>query len=262
MFVKKLLLVSAFSSLLTLVGAANANPLDVDAIIHLANQAATSGRCMDRGISPAQCEQRLRYALTNNLITQRAYDWAQANGYYPVIDIFDNTIGALCKCGCFDPATVLSARINGVELDVAAGQIGLQHQLLALQDDATLNALHKDYRPLTTVVKGPEATALYEFSLSNGRTLAVTQHHGMVLSDGRVIAAKDVSSTDQFLSADGDTVAITAIGRRQADADVVNFETQGDSELNHIIVAEGVFVGDLVWQNQLAADLGKVALRQ
>ena len=57
-------------------------------------------------------------------------------------------------------------------------------------------------------------------------------------------------------------VAITAIGRRQADADVVNFETQGDSELNHIIVAEGVFVGDLVWQNQLAADLGKVALRQ
>ncbi len=238
-------------------------PSNVMDVADFQNMAFTqSQRCLDRPITPAQCQLRLDHALNNGMITRRAYDWAIANGYYPVIDFFDNTIAAICKCGCFDPDTRISARLNGVVLEVAAGDITQQHQLLALESDATRQALHQDYRDINVITKGPEQTPLYRFVLSNGKQLAVTQHHGMVLNDGRVIAAKDVTTTDQFIAANGDVVAIDAIDRVSIDTDVVNFETHGDSDLNHIIVAEGVLVGDLVWQNQRAADLGRVTIRQ
>jgi hypothetical protein len=238
------------------------NIMDVAQFIETANRDLS--RCANRPLSPQQCKARLDHAFSLNLLTQRAYDWALQNGYFPVVDTFGDypEIGAVCKCGCFDPETLISARLNGVVLDVAAADITKQHQLLALQSDATRQTLHQDYRGINLITKGPEEAPLYRFVLSNGKQLAVTQHHGMVLNDGRVVAAKDVTTTDQFIAANGDVVAIDAIERVSVETDVVNFETHGDSDLNHIIVAEGVLVGDLVWQNQRAADLGRVTIRQ
>ncbi len=113
------------------------NIMDVAQFIETANRDLS--RCANRPLSPQQCKARLDHAFSLNLLTQRAYDWALQNGYFPVVDTFGDypEIGAVCKCGCFDPETLISARLNGVALDVAAGDITKQHQLLALQSDAT-----------------------------------------------------------------------------------------------------------------------------
>ncbi len=235
--------------------------MDLDAFQRLAFQTDTSGRCMDIGIGPNECRAELDYALNHGLITRRAYDWALANGYYPVINRHGQ-INAICKCGCFEGETQISVRLNGKELTIAAKDVTRQHQLKALSADATLSALHQEFLPVQTLTAGPEKPELYQFALSNGRKLTVTQHHGMVLSDGRVVAAKDVTADQRFLSANGEVVDIDRIARLPASGEVVNFETSGQDDLNHIIVAEGVLVGDLIWQNQRSADLGRIVLRQ
>ena len=242
-------------------GSGVSSAMDIDAFQRLAFSTDTSGRCMDIGIGPNECRAELDYALTNGLITRRAYDWAQANGYYPVINRH-GLINAICKCGCFEAETQISARINGVTLNVAAKDISKAHQLLALDSDASRQALHQSYYPVQSLTKGPEYADLYQFELSNGKALTVSQHHGMVVNEGRVVAAKDVTAQDHFIAASGEVVTISAISRLPATADVVNFETDGPDAVNHIIVAEGVLVGDLSWQNQRAADLGRIAIRQ
>ncbi len=44
--------------------------------------------------------------------------------------------------------------------------------------------------------------------------------------------------------------------------DVYNFRVVGNDAQAHIIVAEGVFVGDLSWQNELAAEMESIRLRK
>jgi hypothetical protein len=43
---------------------------------------------------------------------------------------------------------------------------------------------------------------------------------------------------------------------------VFNFLTTGKTKKGHLIVAEGIIVGDLMWQNTLGNELNEVAVRQ
>ncbi|WDE10556.1 hypothetical protein [Thalassomonas haliotis] len=220
-------------------------------------------RCTDP-ISTAECKVELDYGLAQGLITQRSYDWGVANGYYPVIDRNDN-VRAICKCGCFEADTNISVWSKEAQkvVDIAAKDINAQHQLVALSADATLSAMTTGDFAIKTLTQGPEKPALFVFDLEDGTQLKVTQHHGMLLSSGEMVAAKDVNLKQSFISADSQSpVKIVNISREFTDKDVFNFETESDDVASHIIVAEGVYVGDLIWQNQLAKDLGAIAVRK
>ena len=65
-----------------------------------------------------------------------------------------------------------------------------------------------------------------------------------------------------FVRLDGQPVKVTAIAREKPTADVFNFETAGATHMSHIIVAEGVLVGDLKIQDELADEEGSIALRR
>ena len=55
-------------------------------------------------------------------------------------------------------------------------------------------------------------------------------------------------------------VGITEIKREHTSEEVINFLTVGKSLRSHMLIAEGVVVGDLAWQNDLVAALDRVVM--
>ncbi len=223
---------------------------------------ANSSRC-GGGLPPALCRENNLRALNNGLLSQDAYDWLEANGYCAVNIDGVHMIVAICPVGCFEQDTaILAVAADGSEQWVAAKEIGLTHQLFGLNANALLSSPRLDGRSIRRMAYGDEDSDLYVFSLSNGHKLRVTQHHGMVLSDGRVVEARKVVEGDVFVSIDGDDVLVESIHRMPTDADVYNFFLDVETPQEHILAAEGVLVGDLAWQSTLVSELNSIALRR
>src|SRR5690606_25913995 len=119
-----------------------------------------------------------------------------------------------------------------------------------------------DSQSIQRMTYGDEESDLYVFSLSNGHALRVTQNHGMVLGDGRVVEARKVIEGDVFVGLDGSDVYVESITREPTDADVYNYFLDVATPQEHVIAAEGVLVGDLAWQSTLASELESIKLRQ
>jgi hypothetical protein len=212
----------------------------------------------------AFCQGELRYARDQGLITQDTFDWGMAHEYYPVVSRL-NTVEAVCRCGCFEQSTQILATDPETQAVgfVAVRDLSRRHLAWALASDATLASLKTTEQPIVDLVHGPEEAQLVVFRLADGRVLKLTQHHGAVLSDGRVVAASDVSVGQSFIDAStGATVEIVAIDHEPTSAEVYNFKVAGDDNVNHVVIAEGLLVGDLSWQNGLARELGAVQIRR
>ncbi|WP_148273434.1 Hint domain-containing protein [Stigmatella aurantiaca] len=223
---------------------------------------SNEGRCSGAA-SQAQCNADLSYALSMQLITTAAYNWGLANGYYPVVDRH-NQIGAICKCGCFEAnALILTESVNGASNKwIAAKDVTKDTKLVSLDETSKLSRPGMKSQSVKALTHGKELPALYVFSLSNGRDLKVTQNHGMLLSDGRVVEAKTLSAGAEFVGLDGSTVRVNTISFERTKREVFNFEVDTQSKQGHIIAAEGVLVGDLAWQNQLSSELGAISIRR
>ncbi|MFY0582271.1 Hint domain-containing protein [Cystobacter fuscus] len=218
-------------------------------------------RCA-RPISAEECKGELDYGLGQGLITQDAYNWGLANGYYPVIGRRD-TVDAVCKCGCFEANTrILTQDAEGFSAWIAAKDITKETTLFALNETATLSRPSFNTKSILASTKGAEHPALYVFELDNGNTLKVTQNHGMLLSDGRVVEARTLDTGAEFVALDGSRVRVTNLRFEYTQEDVYNFEVESQLSAGHIIAAEGVLVGDMAWQNQLGRELGSIAVRR
>jgi hypothetical protein len=144
---------------------------------------------------------------------------------------------------------------------LAAKDISLDHRLVSLTGDSLLSSPQVSGRSIKRMSVGPEENDLYVFTLANRRTLRVTAHHVMVLSDGRVLEAEKVAQSDAFVGVDGRKVGIRSISREPTSADVYNFAVNADTPQEHVIAAEGVLVGDLDWQSTLIGELESIRLR-
>jgi hypothetical protein len=236
-------------------------PMSLATFQYLGYQSDVAVRCTG-AISAAQCQEELAYGLNLNLITPEAYYWGLANGYYPVIDR-NNVIGAICKCGCFEAnSLILTQDEQGASAWVPAKDIKTSTTLFALNEAATLSRPTFDAKSIKVATRGEETPALYAFGLDNGRTLKVTQNHGMLLSDGRVVEARTLGVGAEFVALDGSTVRVRELRFEHTAEDVFNFEVNAQESAGHIIAAEGVLVGDLAWQNQLSRELGAITVRR
>jgi hypothetical protein len=207
-------------------------------------------------------------ALTTNsvrfgLVTTDGGDYLRAHGYCPIIRPDAGAILGFCPAGCFAGETQILTALadNGT-----AGYTKVSHVLpdatvLAASDASGVDAMALVSRTVGRIVSGPETPPLVVLKLSNGATLRVTAHHPMVLSTGVVIEAAAVARGSSFIGVDGRTVAVVAVSNELATGDVFNFETTGTGQLSHVVVAEGVLVGDLKLQNELAAEQHSIELR-
>lgn len=266
-----LVIASLGAGLLTLPSAASACPAaipspatatDVECFT-LAKPVNT--RCAT-ALSPTVCSFLNNKALTENLVTPDGYNYLVATGFCAMVGNFGvgDQIYDFCPQGCFAAETRV---LTGLSLDGRASYARAQSvlpstTLMGVSDGASLDAVVMAPQTVKRTVAGPEDAELYVFALGNGATLRVTQHHPMVLASGKVIEAREVDARMTFVGFDGQPVAIASIAREKPTADVFNFETAGDSPLNHLIVAEGILVGDLKLQNQLADEDGSIGLRR
>lgn len=217
-------------------------------------------------INPTVCGFLNNTAFNEGLVTQAGFNYLGTHGFCAMVNNFGagDVIYDFCPQGCFaaDTQVLTGLALDGRQSYAAASSVRPHGHLMTLTDDASVaNVLLAPQQVLRTVF-GPESSPLFVFTLSNGETLRVTEHHPMVLTTGKVVEAGKVDTRSAFVGLDGAPVTITAITREKAVADVFNFETAGTTQLGHILVAEGVLVGDLKLQNELANEDAAIGLRR
>ena len=223
---------------------------------------ANSSRC-GNGLPRDLCTENNDRALRNGLVSRDAYDWLQSNGYCAVNIDGVHMIVAICPVGCFEEDTlILSLGEDGSEKWVPVKNVTKDVKLFGLNANALLSSPTLNGRAIKRMAYGPEETALFVFTMSNGSVLRVTQNHGMLLSDGRVIEARQVVEGDLFIDLKGSEVAVKSIARESTSADVYNFFLDVETPQEHILAAEGILVGDLAWQSTLASELNSISLRK
>jgi hypothetical protein len=217
-------------------------------------------------IDPTVCTFLNNTALTQGLVTQPGFNFLQNVRFCAIVnDLGDGyRIFDFCPAGCFAADTQIARSFapDGTASYVTASSVAPKSSLMSMTDDASLNDLALTPQAIKRIVLGPEDAQLFVFALASGRTLRVTQHHPMVLDSGKVIQASEVVAGMSFVGLDGESVAIKSITREDPTGDVYNFETGSDTQLGHIIVAEGVLVGDLKIQNEMSDEQAAIGLRR
>lgn len=224
------------------------------------------GRRCSEPLPQDTCNTQINNALAFGLITSNAVTFLRNNGFCPlVIDLGTGPrIFDFCPAGCFAADTRILTSVPGArEVGYTpASEITPQHMLMSMADESSYGSVTVTARSIKRAVHGSEKPPLYVFALANGSVLRVTQHHPMVIDTGQVVAANQVDLRMSFVGLDGAPVAIASIAREQTTSDVFNFLAAGDTQLEHVIVAEGVLVGDLQLQNELAAEQASIELRR
>lgn len=217
-------------------------------------------------INPTVCSFLNNTALNEGLVTQGGFNYLGQIGFCAIVNNLGDgdKIYDFCPVGCFaaDTQMLTGMTLEGRLSYALAAALKPQGTLISMTDGASLDDVVLGPQHIKRTVYGPETQPLYVFALSNGQTLKVTQHHPMVLDSGKIVEAQLIAPGMSFVGLDGEPVAVAAVGRERATSDVFNFETTSSSALGHIIVAEGVLVGDLKLQNELADEGEAIGLRR
>ena len=203
-------------------------------------------------------------AIKNELRTKKLYPMLEFNAKNRT-----SKVAYLCEFGCFALDTQILTYSNKKFLHEKAGNITYQTKLAAIGSEFFFDKPEIKSRSIEKIIKSKkgEEETLLAFRLSSGPTLKVTVNHGMVLSDGRVVASQNVKESDTFLDYAGKPVQIIDITKFEQNAGVINFRLKGpkngpEKGSNHIMGAEGVLVGDHAWQSDMRDDLNAIAIRR
>jgi hypothetical protein len=201
-------------------------------------------------------------ARDSQMVTEMGVDYMRIRDAFPLFRS-GGEVRALCRCGCFEGSTeLLTSDTNGNVDWKPVNAVGHDDRLVSLSEDTSLSHPELEAKSVVSRTRGKEKPLFFAFVLDNGHTLKVTQHHGMVLDDGRVVAASEVRAGSRFVGIDGKPVTILTIERERTRGLVYNFEVDAKKNQGHVLAAEGVLVGDLAWQNRLKAELGAIQIRK
>lgn len=225
-------------------------------------------RCSN-AIDGQQCVDVNKHAFDNRAITRDGFDWLNGekrddgNSKWYVTTAAPGIPGSMCVCGCFHPdAAILVSTSEGTE-EKKARDISKQDTLVVLEGGSALSSPQLVNREISNITKGSETKPLLVFELSSSRVLKVTDEHGMVLADGTMLKAKEVKVGMKFIEYTGKEVEVFKISEEvlSSSEEVVNFRNISPLKMEHLMIAEGVFVGDLSFQNEWS-DLKAIQLRQ
>lgn len=222
--------------------------------------ADASSRCA-APISPRDCSELNNKARKDGAICEGAKELLEAKGLCAIS--MDRELLSICPEGCFsgDTQIMMSGDDGEGPTEKSARSVERQDALAVLEVGADLAEPRLGSALVDRVVQGPEQPKLFVFGLEDGKNLRVTQEHPMVLDDGSVVRARDVRPGDSFARVDGVSLRVSSVSRQAATEDVYNFETRGEESENHVIVANGVFVGDLRLQNASREELASIQMR-
>jgi hypothetical protein len=175
--------------------------------------------------------------------------------WYAVVDM-SGVVSGRCRCGCFGEKTNFGIyhKTSGIELIQAKksnqSENGLYTEVLGFYDSSNLVT-----NKINGVMYSTKSEEVIEFTFEDGSIILSTSHP-VVLGDEtgqitRIVTAEQVKSGDLFLSADHKPVSIKSIKKFKYDGQLVNFNVESENPVEHIVVANGLLMGDLAWQTFL-----------
>jgi len=225
-------------------------------------------RCGDNQIPVSDCPAYQDFAyLVDGCINEEEYHYSQAWSIAPQCSpIRPNVYIGFCYCGCLERTTQLLMKDpqTGADATQRIDQVLLDGmRIQALTEDTTLSSVKYGPREVVATTAGGETNPMVVLQLASGGTLSATEQHAILLSTGEMVAAKDLKVGQALVKQDGSLTRIVQISRVPTTDDVFNVLTDaGFSHKGHMVVANGVIVGDLMWQNTLVKDLNAVVIRQ
>lgn len=139
---------------------------------------------------------------------------------------------------------------------------------LSENNDSFENGFDFQYSPIFTKSSGKEEEDLIAIKTKDGRKLIVSQDHALLTADNIMVTALDFLYTFKeqdlkLVNIDGSTIEIEdAKFQKSNESLVYNFGISSSDPVQHIIFAEGIAVGDLLWQSSLQDELNRVLVRQ
>lgn len=217
---------------------------------------------MDREMCPGARD----YALETNCIEKWQYDAAVRLNYGP--SCMTNTAGefvllGFCKCGCFSEETEIA---GGDESPLNINQLlNYEGDIKTLDPDSTIDQFITSQRAINGVLIGEKVfKKMYTIKTKEGSSLTVTHDHAILTGTGDIVSAENLKTSDLLVSGAGSLVRIDEIKVSRQILNVFNIQT--DAPLtdgkSHIIFANDIATGDMVWQSELSREVNSINIRQ
>ena len=229
------------------------------------NVIAAQTRCGGIPLPEATCIQARAAAVASNCITQAESNQLASWGLAPVC-FFDNTYHGWCTCGCFHPDTEIDVQVaSGPKITASAQTIfndRNEYLISHLKTNSELNLLQFDAASTLYATSGLEKLPLVVIKTEDGAILKVTTQHAVLTGDGEMLQAQHLKENMLLVKRDGSLTAIKQISSEMLGGNVLNFRLKVDNPIEHIIVAQGLLVGDQAWQSSLEDLENQVLIRK
>ena len=205
-------------------------------------------RCNEmQELTPQECAISQQDAAAQGCVTEAERAWLSSKSYS--IFCLRTEPMFVCPCSCFDNDVKILTGSFEDPTWTRADKIDVQTEIVTLSASSSLELLDFETNEIDYTTSGPEKPMLYQLHLDSGKSLAVTQHHALLLNSGLVTTAKEVEVGDELMGMQGEKVEVLSISLKAAnDGRVYNFRVNSSEVLEHFVVAEGVVVGDTMFQ--------------
>lgn len=164
-----------------------------------------------------------------------------------------------CECGCFTGDVEVLTHLGPMRMDIVSAKASaLGGVSIAVLADETARLKGSSRLRNPDFVVGPEEKPIVHIVTSAGHSLTMTDSHPVLVQrDGswQMVRAERLAFGDALLDANGGEEKVTELTSYllpERSRLVYNFDTKGANEYEHIILANGLRVGDLNWQKRLA----------
>jgi hypothetical protein len=142
--------------------------------------------------------------------------------------------------GCF---------IAGTVIELPGGKKQLVEKIFKGTEVLTAD---KHIATATRSVAGPEIEPVIEIKSAAGHTLTVTKKHPVLTKAGMKLA-QDIQLADSVIGRDMKPIKIISIKKKVYKGIVYNFALPGKAPKGHMVIADGLVVGDLYVQEKMSA---------
>lgn len=162
----------------------------------------------------------------------------------------------VCHCSCFDPSTrvlVENIRTNESSWVVASDllQKHEQYRIYVLETGSFVAGQIK-LETFPFKILPCDSREVLSLEMTNGSVLKVTFEHPVLLPSGTMAQAQKLKVGDKLKNYLGHEITIKTITNEMSSGDVLNILVDEEHQRSpHVIVADGLLVGDAQWQRLL-----------
>lgn len=164
-----------------------------------------------------------------------------------------------CGCSCFDP----SVRIWVEEIRTGKADWIALRDLVNISEQYHIRVLSEgrdvsvslSFQALSFKITACDSKEVLSFEMTDGSVLKVTAEHPVLLASGTMVEAEKLKVEDKLKNYLGQEIAIKKITNEMSSGEVLNVLVDEEHlKTPHVIVAEGLLVGDAEWQRTLLRD--------